>query len=41
MRKRKRKSRKQLDYSVATEIIKLITALTALLTAVIKLLADD
>lgn len=38
---RKRKSRKQLDRSVATEIIKLIAALTSLLTAVIKLLADD
>jgi hypothetical protein len=41
MRKRKRKSRKQFDRSVATEIIKLITALASLLTALIKLLADE
>ena len=41
MRKRKRKSRKQFDRSVVTEIIKLIAALISLLTAVVKLLADD
>ena len=38
---RKRKSRKKLNHSVATETIKLIAALISLLTAVIKLLADD
>lgn len=38
---RKRKSRKKFDRSVATEMIKLIAALISLLTAIIKLLADD
>lgn len=38
---RKRKNRKRLNHSVVTETIKLLAALISLLTALVKLLADE